>query len=382
MRAIPLPKGVILHRDQWRELGVSSRRLAGDEFVRLFPGLHMPRHSPADLDAMCRALQQVVVPGAVLSHTTAAVLYGIPVPHAADGRIGMLLSRRDPHTGRRTVSLRRRRDDPSAGPRSETDLEQLGDAEVTLCIPRLHCRVPPGTRLSAGPHVSVHRMHPGRTRRVHGLCLSSPGEMLLELAQHLEHDEVVIALDHVLGPQESFGPLRRPMLRDRLAPYEGRRGYRSLLRALGDARDAVESPGETRTRLLLLRAGFPEPTPNLPVRDPDSGEIRRLDIAYPELKIAIEYDGDIHRSRNAWRQDQARQDSLESVGWTFRRLTMTDIREPARFLDALRRSVVAAGAPAPPATAWAGPAARMLGRPRPRPEPVPRPRRQPGTRDR
>lgn len=373
MRATPLPDGALLSRDQWRRLGVGTRRLKGQAFLRLLPGQYTPSAAPADLVAMCRALQTSLIPGAVISHSTAAALYGIPLPHDLDDGVGLLVWEPDPRTGRRRPTLAVPPAAPNAAPNSGKTTGRATPVGPVTQVPRLHCRVAPEIRARAGEHVTVHRMRPGRTRRHLGLTLSSPGEMLIELAQTLEHDEIVIALDHVLGPRGPFGVRTRSQLRDLLAPYVGRRGFTALSRAVEDAREHVESPGETRTRLLLMRAGFPEPTPNLVVEDPHTGRTRRLDLAYADLKIAIEYDGDVHRSKNAWREDQARQDSLASVGWAFRRLTMTDIRDPERLLSALRLSFLAAGAPAPPASRWTKGRARELARPRARPRATKRP---------
>lgn len=363
MRATPLPDGALLSRDRWRTLGVSSTRLAGAEFVRPLPGLLTPRHAPAWFTDVAAALQRTVVPGAVLSHTTAAVLYGVPVPVDADAGIGLLARLRDPRSGRRRLSLYARRNDPDAPAPTAPDLLRPGDPALRLQLPHLHCRVPPGTQVSAGRNVTVHRMTPEATRRWHGLELSAPSVMLLELALTLEHDAVVIAIDHFLGPSSALGPTTRTDVAQALDLHRGRPGYRRALRALADARAGVESPGETRTRLLLTRAGFPEPTPNLRVRDPDRGIDRRIDNAYASLQIGVEYDGDVHRSKGAWRQEHARRDSLESAGWTLRRLTAADIRDPSRFLSALRRTFLAAGAPAPPESAWQGAAGRALRRP-------------------
>lgn len=230
-------------------------------------------------------------------------------------------------------------------------------------VPHLHCRIQ-GLRLSAGPIVTVHRMVPGATVSWRDLVLSSPWEMLLELALTLDHDEVVIAVDHLVGPNSPYPSVDLARVRSEVAGLAGRRGCRALLAAVDDAREGVESPGETRTRLLLIRAGFPEPKCNLPVRDPDTGQLRRIDAAYDCWQIGVEYDGDGHRDRSTWRNEHARRDSLESIGWTLRRLTADDIREPARFLTSLRRTFLAAGASAPPQSRWTGAAAEALGRPR------------------
>ncbi|MGP9845012.1 hypothetical protein [Brachybacterium sp. 107] len=376
MRATPLPDQVLLPRSRWRELGVSTNRLSSYEFVRPLPGLLTPRRAPASFQAVAASLQRTVVPGAVLSHTTAAVLYGVPVPVDADNGVGLLVKLRDPQDGRHRLSLLAPRNDPDAPPLADLCLDGPNHPALELRLPHLHCRIPPGPRAKAGQHVTVHRLTVGRTRRWNGLVLSAPPDLLLELATTLEHDEVVIALDHFLGPHSAFGPTSREAMRQAFEPFRGRPGFRALTSALADAREGAESPGETRTRLLVLRAGFPEPTPNLRVPDPDSGTTRRIDNAYASLLIGVEYDGDIHRSKQAWREEHARRDSLESAGWTLRRLTAADIRRPSRFLSALRRSVLAAGAPAPPVSNWKGATGRALSRPRPRPGP--RPRSRPG----
>lgn len=378
MRATPAPDHALLPRRRWRALGVSSDRLASKEFIAPLPGLLTPRDAPAFFTDIAAVLQRDLVPGAVLSHTTAAVLYGIPVPVDADKGVGLLVRLRDSRDDRRRLSLFTRRNDPDAPPRTELDLYARAHPLLTVTIPHLHCRIPRGARARAGKNVTVHRMEPGRTRRRNGLSLSAPVDLLLELALTLEHDEVVIALDHLLGPTSALGRTDRAAVRSALEPYRGRPGFAAASRALDDAREGVESPGETRTRLLLVRAGFPEPTPNLRVRDPDRNIARRIDNAFGDLRIGVEYDGDIHRDKDAWREEHARRDSLESLGWTLRRLTAADIRSPARSLSALRRSFRAAGAVVPRESVWHGAAGRALGRPRSRrrPRPRPRPRRR------
>lgn len=372
MRATPLPGGALLPRSRWREMGVSSTRLASSQFLRPLPGLLTPRDHPAWFDDVASALQTTLIPGAVLSHTTAAVLYGVPVPLDADNGIGLLVRLRDPRNGRRRLSLFARRNSPEAPPVTDLDVLTPGHPALELRLPHMHCRVPPDQHRSAGRNVTVHQMAPGATRRWRGVLLSSPTELLLELATTLEHDEVVIAIDHFLGPNSAFGAATRESVRRALESHRRRPGYRRVLRALADAREGVESPGETRTRLLVTRAGFPEPIPNLRVPDPDSGITRRIDNAYASLLIGLEYDGDIHRSRGAWREEHARRDSLESTGWTLRRLTAADIRSPGRFLSALRRTFLAGGHAAPPESTWQGAAGRALRRPILRPA-APRP---------
>jgi hypothetical protein len=72
------------------------------------------------------------------------------------------------------------------------------------------------------------------------------------------------------------------------------RGCRVARRAASLAREGVDSPQETRLRLLLVLAGLPEPHVNLIIRGRDGSWRRRYDLAYEQLRLIIEYDGRQH----------------------------------------------------------------------------------------
>jgi very-short-patch-repair endonuclease len=72
---------------------------------------------------------------------------------------------------------------------------------------------------------------------------------------------------------------------------------------------------ETRLRLLLVRAGLPAPCVNRDVVE-DGAWLARPDLSYPLQRIAIEYEGDHHRTdRRQWKRDKARRRLLEDHGW-------------------------------------------------------------------
>lgn len=385
MHATPLPPGTLLPRSEWRARGVSSRRLSGPDLFTVFRGFSTPTAAPATVNTMCAVLQQLVVPGAVISHTTAAALLGIAVPWWADRGIGTLASAAYEWDGKLNVpstlpvspdDAQQRRGTGQLSPAWETRVESglpllrsgadAGRSTTPHPLvepPLLHCRVQPGSQRSAGPHAVVHRTSPRASFSYGGLEVSNPYVVLLELASVLDHDEIVIAIDSLVSRDP---PLRRASL-EKIAEaadiYGANWGAPALRKAVRDARPNTDSPGETRTRLLLMRAGFREPVINHPVRDPDKGTKRYLDLAYPDLKIAVEYDGDYHRrTKQQWREDQARKDSLTSDGWNIRTLTGQDIKQPQRILDALHRTFVTAGAFAPPTSNWSGSAGARLGR--------------------
>lgn len=384
MRATALPPGALLSRAHWRALGVSTRRLAGPELVTVFPGFLTPAAAPASVNEMCRVLQQAVVPGAVISHSTAALLLRIPVPWWIDRKAGSLggAAYRDggsiviPSTHSSSERTGARSKNSAAG--VEEDLLAMSAASLRPLPelggpptaqqplrrpPLLHARVPTGTRRTAGPSVRIHRKAPAPSFPWRGLTISHPYVVLMELATMVDHDHIVIAVDAMLSRKPPLRGGSREGIENIVGRYVGMPGARAVLRALADARPRADSPGETRTRLLLQRAGFPEAALNHEVDDPDSGGPRYIDLAYPKWQIGVEYQGDDHRrDKRRWREDQARRDSLASVGWDLRYLTASDIEAPRRFLTALRRSFVRAGAPAPPESNWAGSAGAQLGR--------------------
>ena len=81
-----------------------------------------------------------------------------------------------------------------------------------------------------------------------------------------------------------------------------------------------ESAAESRIARLLVRAGLPRPVHQHRVRI--SGRTVRIDLAYPDAMVAIEYDGwDFHRTRGAFDRDRARANELELLGWIVLRFT-------------------------------------------------------------
>jgi very-short-patch-repair endonuclease len=85
---------------------------------------------------------------------------------------------------------------------------------------------------------------------------------------------------------------------------------------------------ETRLRLLLVLAGLP--TPEVQYRLPEAGV--RFDLAYPEAKLAVEYDGGDHDDL----LDRRRDIRTGRLGWYTARFTKHDIARPAATADAVR----------------------------------------------
>ena len=110
-----------------------------------------------------------------------------------------------------------------------------------------------------------------------------------------------------------------------------------------------ESPGEVRVLQLLVAAGLPRPVQQHELRL--NGRTIRIDLAYPELRIAIEFDGwTYHATRGAFDNDRARANELALLGWTVLRFTTksSDIAIVQTVNAALARTGVT---PRPPTSA-------------------------------
>jgi hypothetical protein len=53
------------------------------------------------------------------------------------------------------------------------------------------------------------------------------------------------------------------------------------------------------------------------ITDPETGQfLGRVDLAYPDAKVAFEYNGRRHHNPRTAEKDQQRKDGVEEVGWT------------------------------------------------------------------
>jgi hypothetical protein len=126
------------------------------------------------------------------------------------------------------------------------------------------------------------------------------------------------------------------------AQHPGARGLRQLEAVLSLVDPGAQSPKESWLRLTLIEAGFPPPQTQIPVTCPDSFTTYYLDMGWHELMVAVEYDGDHHRT-DRWQhaKDNRRREDLERLGWIVIRVladnTVGDIVHRVR--DAVDRRV-------------------------------------------
>jgi Protein of unknown function (DUF559) len=107
----------------------------------------------------------------------------------------------------------------------------------------------------------------------------------------------------------------------------GARNVRRLRGVLDVADGGAESPQETRLRLLLVRAGFPRPVTQIPIRNASGRVVRRIDLGWPRWKVGVEYDGAQHWTDSAQHCDDIdRLEFLADLGWRIIRVSATHLR--------------------------------------------------------
>jgi hypothetical protein len=105
-------------------------------------------------------------------------------------------------------------------------------------------------------------------------------------------------------------------------------------------RPGVDSPPETRTRLVLVAAGLPEPLVNADVLDHTGAWLARPDLSWPRWRVAVEYEGDHHRTDRAqWRRDLGRDAVLQANGWLVLRVGADDLVRPDRLVARVRAAL-------------------------------------------
>jgi len=125
------------------------------------------------------------------------------------------------------------------------------------------------------------------------------------LARELHADELVVLGDAMLRRKTAV--TTEAALAKVTAASSGVRGAKVARSVLTLVRAGTGSSLETRARPMIVRAGLPCPRVNEPVRDAWGRFVALPDLSHPELKVAIEYDGGIHRTdARTWRRDIAR----------------------------------------------------------------------------
>ncbi|WP_364748399.1 hypothetical protein [Arthrobacter sp. LAR12-1-1.1] len=172
---------------------------------------------------------------------------------------------------------------------------------------------------------------------VNGLRMTSLERTTADCAMLLGYRQALILTDHALRLGADPAALQT-MAND----LDGRRGIRTFRRVLASADPRSESRGETLARELILRCRIRPPEPQLEVSS-RAGR-HRLDFAWKEEKVALEFDGkikyfDYSPTAEVIFEERRREKALTEEGWRFVRVEWKDLFREQEFKSRLLRAL-------------------------------------------
>lgn len=293
-RRAPLPPALAdrpFSVQQARDAGLAASRLRAHDLEIPFRGVREARSAGALtlLDA-CRRYAPRMKPWQFFSHETALGLRGVPTPRFPY-RVGI------------HVSSHRPAREPRIGGIVGHRLQTRDDAATVVDGVRVE-DVVRAWRQAAG---------------------SWGIDDLIAAADFLVGRGVLATLDELYAEIRTMRGRRMP----------------ELERALSQVRAGAASSEETRLRLILQRAGLPEPEPNWPFRDPAGRLVAVLDLGYPRYKVDVEYDGGQHAlDPHQYRRDVERRAALARWGWQGAQILKHHLRGDGRAAVAVVREVL------------------------------------------
>jgi very-short-patch-repair endonuclease len=263
---------------------VTRRQLDGPTWRRLFRDVYVHRDVPVTHELRA-AGASLLLPDAVVSGRSAAVLWGVPLAATWD------------------------------------------DVELTLAASAHACRIP-GLRVRRARLSAEHRL------RRSGIPVTTPEATAVRLAACLPGDDGVIAVEQMVatGIVDLF-PIRAVAAIARGAGSARARAVCELADGLAG------SPQETRLRLLIHRSHLPRPVAQFRIVDSRGRVIARPDFAWPDRKIALEYDGLWHAEPGQFAKDRGRLNRLREAGWTVIFVTAADLHRPAELVACIEAAL-------------------------------------------
>lgn len=177
--------------------------------------------------------------------------------------------------------------------------------------------------------IKRHRLvlAPEERTTIDGVAATSLVRTVVDCCVSLHPLLALVIVDHALA----LGMDRDAAIRSVVARRD-RRGRRRALLVLELGDEGAESAWETWLRYLVLRAGLPRPTTQLPVRTPH-GEFR-ADLGWEEFRLLAEFDGRVkyvrgalgpeHDAERALFDEKRREDHLREERWGVVRVTASD----------------------------------------------------------
>jgi hypothetical protein len=181
----------------------------------------------------------------------------------------------------------------------------------------------------SGLQIWGDRLETDEFELIDGVPVTTPARTALDLACWYPTATAVAAIDALANATE----VKMADVELLAGRYPGRRGVERARVSLDLVDAGSQSPKETWLRLVLVQSGLPRPQTQIPVLDEFGDVIAYLDMGWEDVKVAVEYDGEQHRSdRRQYTWDIRRLEKVERRGWILVRVVAGD--QP---VDILRR---------------------------------------------
>jgi hypothetical protein len=242
---------------------------------------------------------------------------GLPLDHALRCRAAALLMPRDAALGGRSAATFWGA--PFAGP---------ADPVLVVVPPTSAWRGPIGVRVHRSELLAAHI-----EVLDDGLPITTAVRTAWDVAALAGVKDAVACLDAMV----SCGAVTDDMVRRLATASPGRWGSRKVQKVLPLVDGRAQSPPESWVRVACHLAGLPHPVPQFAVVV-DGAFLGAVDLAWPEARLAVEYEGAYHFDGVQIVKDDARYARLIAAGWRIIRLSAADLRD----LDAVVTRIRAA----------------------------------------
>lgn len=186
----------------------------------------------------------------------------------------------------------------------------------------LHVLNPAGHQLRNSDGLVLHRREGAPLSEVEGRPATAPAWTAVEVARGLRRPRALATLDAALRT----GTCDRRGLLGAAAKQVGRRGIVTVRELIPLAASEAESPMESEARLVMIDGGLPMPELQYEVID-RNGNLWRLDFAWPDLRVAVEFDGfDWHSDPESLRRDRQKRAALQQMKWSVMSIVSDDVR--------------------------------------------------------
>nr|WP_030502823.1 hypothetical protein [Micromonospora purpureochromogenes] len=354
---------------------LSRHHLRGASWIRLRQDVYADARLDRDHALACRATLLRMPPGAAIAGPSAAYLHGVEHAAGFTDDVHVLLPatvRADSQPGVRVHHA------PMSSTRSGL-LVPVGAATPARTSPPAGTSPPTGTRSPVAAPPAADRLPgtPGRTRspdpaHPHNrpgppgpadpqssaasspFAQSSPGTLMIlagppprtepaacawETAVWADPVKAVGIIDGLLRA----GSVSRSALASEAARNSCRPGGRRAAWVFGLTDGLAQSPPESHLRVRLVFAGLPRPVAQHPVRV-STGLILHPDLAWPEFRVAVEYDGQWHSDADRMHLDRRRLNQLVEAGWLVLHVTGRRLhKEFPALVREIRAALVARG---------------------------------------